>query len=102
MALARALVTGQPAEAELIGTGLLPSDVFYEVDVWPEHQTALELFAAMMTQWRTGFNGPTGLDYSAVPVVMEMHGVPDCDRRQRFEEIRTMERAALEAMRDAR
>lgn len=66
--------------------------------VWPEHWVALELFTQLLTQWRTGFNGATGLDYAVLPVVFDLNGIEKDQQRARFDEIRIMERAALEAM----
>ena len=69
-----------------------------DLDVWPELWPALELFSALCTQWRVGMGGATGLDYTALPVVMDMLEIAPEDRRERFEEVRVMERAALEVM----
>jgi hypothetical protein len=56
-------------------------------------------FIAAATQWRTGMAGPTGLDYSAMPTVMRLTGVPRKEWPQVFDGLRLMEDAALEAMR---
>jgi hypothetical protein len=69
-----------------------------EVELWPEHGPALELFAALATQWRVGMSGATGLDYSAIAAVMDVHGIAPEDRRERFDELRIMEREALDVM----
>ncbi len=82
--------------------GLTRDDVTGEQDdvqVWPEHWAALELFTCLLTQWRSGFNGATGLDYAVLPVVFELQGVEKDQQRARFDELQIMERAALEAMR---
>lgn len=71
-----------------------------EILVWPEHWQALELFTCMLTQWRTGFNGATGLDYAALPVVFELNGIEKEQQRERFDELQIMERAALKAIRN--
>jgi hypothetical protein len=68
------------------------------VEVWPENWAALELFSAISTQWRVGMGGATGLDYTALPVVMDMQDTAPEHRRERFDEIRVMERAALDVM----
>ena len=44
--------------------------------------------------------GLTGLDYAAVRVVMEIHAVPPDEVKERFQQIRLLERGALEAMRE--
>lgn len=56
------------------------------------------MFIAMMTQWRIGMSGATGLDYNAIPVVMRLVGVPAAERADVFEGVRTMEDAALTYM----
>lgn len=50
----------------------------------------------MGTQWRTGANGATGLDYAALPFVMRVLKIPKKDWGDVFEGIRTMENAALQ------
>lgn len=99
MAIAREMYAGGPSDEELAQCGLLREDVQVdEVEVWPENWPALDLFAALATQWRVGMNGATGLDYSAVPVVMDLHGIKPEARRECFEDVRVMERAALGVM----
>jgi hypothetical protein len=53
------------------------------------------MFEAMSTQWRTGFGGATGLDYTALPIMARMLGIP---ARQVFSDIRVLEAAALKQM----
>jgi hypothetical protein len=60
---------------------------------------AANVFIAMATQWRAGMSGATGLDYNALPVVMQLMGVPRKEQSNVFEDIRTMEDAALDEMR---
>jgi hypothetical protein len=43
--------------------------------------------------------GASGLDYAAIPVVMDFYGVEAGARRQMFDDIRVMEVAALETIR---
>lgn len=64
--------------------------------LWPEHVPAIELWGAVQTQWRHGFNGPTGLDYAGVRIVIAQR--PKWRRRGRrlFGELQIMERATLE------
>jgi len=56
----------------------------------------------MMTQWRFGAAGPTGLDYTALPIVMDMRQVEKTAWSEIFDDVRIMERAALKAMRGRR
>ena len=50
----------------------------------------------MRTQWRVGFGGAYGLDYNALPVVMDLQNVTD--REWVFEGLRVMEDEALREM----
>lgn len=70
------------------------------VEVWPENYLSLQVFEAMGTQWRVGISGPTGLDYTVLPIVMRQMQVPKKERRQLFDDIRVMEGAALKVMRE--
>lgn len=63
--------------------------------VWPENWEAMVVFSRLSTQWRTGFSGPTGLDYTAVPVVMRLCGIGPAQRNEVFEVVRQMETEAL-------
>lgn len=65
--------------------------------MWPENWPAFCLFMDMQTQWRMGMDMPTGLDYTALFALMEVHGI--ADRRDVFADIQVMEAAALKAMR---
>ena len=68
---------------------------------WPGNEIPIHLMALLGTQWRMGFAGPCGLDYSVLPVLCAALGVswPDLDLLQA---IRVMEAAALERMRESR
>jgi len=92
---------GGASDAELAALGMLREDVAAAeaIDVWPENWNVVLVFLALMTQWRIGFAGVTGLDYSALVAVMEINEVPRADRRQMFADIRVMEAAALEVLR---
>ncbi|MDO0944660.1 DUF1799 domain-containing protein [Chromohalobacter israelensis] len=71
--------------------------------VLPENWDALELFLACQTQWRQApMGGATGLDYTAVRAVMEMHQVAPGDQRERLCQIRRIEQGALQAMKERR
>jgi hypothetical protein len=60
---------------------------------------AVNTFIAAATQWRTGMAGPTGLDYQAIESTFRMTRVPRSEWPHVFEDLRTMEDAALEQMR---
>jgi hypothetical protein len=46
--------------------------------------------------------GPIGLDYAAVEAFMRVEGIRGAARRERFAELRVMERAALRAWAEQR
>jgi len=79
--------------------GIRPEDFPAAViEVWPDNELAVGVFAAMGTQWRTGFAGPTGLDYGALASVMRILRVPPADEIDVFDAVRVMEGAALTMM----
>lgn len=69
------------------------------IEVWPDCWQAFAIFQDCATQWRTGMNGPTGLDYSVLPWLMKVHGVED--EAAALSDIRVMERAALMKIHEA-
>ncbi|HBO3481396.1 TPA: DUF1799 domain-containing protein [Pseudomonas aeruginosa] len=73
-----------------------------QMELWPCNWTAFIVFEAMSTQWRAGMCGATGLDYTALPVVMQMCGVAADEQPAVFADIRVMEDAALKAFREQR
>lgn len=71
--------------------------------LWPEHVPALRLWNELGTQWRVGgMGGPTGFDYAGVESFMRIEGIRGADRRERFAELRVLERAALRVWADER
>nr|WP_275760839.1 DUF1799 domain-containing protein [Ralstonia pseudosolanacearum] len=68
------------------------------VEVWPDNAATVAVFAHLGTQWRVGARGPLGLDYTAIPVVLELLAVPADERAEVFAGIRIMEHAALAEM----
>ncbi len=71
------------------------------VAVWPENRQAVTVFLAMQTQWRSGLNGLSGLDYGALPEVWRRTKTPPQDRDRVFFELRLIEIAALNEMHKA-
>lgn len=68
------------------------------MEVWPENWPAWVLFCEMSGQWRSGFNGPTALDYTALFMRMDRLGLADPDWQDLFADVRTLESAALTQM----
>lgn len=73
-----------------------------DIDIWPENWTAVRLFIALQTQWRIGKGGPTGLDYSALPVVFTGVGLRRREARRQFMAIQIMEGEALRVFAEKR
>lgn len=92
----------EPNEAELAKFGLRLDDFGDRQEVYPDVLPAANVLIAMATQWRTGYAGATGLDYSALPHVFRLLGVRKRDRPSLFEDLRVMESEALRTMRDSR
>lgn len=68
------------------------------VPVWPENKQAVLVFLRLRTQWRDGMNGPTGLDYGALPEIWRRTKTPPMDRDAVFSDLQVLEAAALTAM----
>lgn len=100
---ARALYTEGPSEREAAAIGLTVEEACGPpVEIWPDNLQAVNVFVAMSTQWRIGMNGPTGLDYGVLPEIWRRTKTPPKDRDAVFNDLRTMEDAALETMRKAK
>ena len=76
-----------------------------ECEVWPQHWHALRVFLRLSTQWRVAVGDRflwLGLDYNAIPLVEQRTapalGAPAPDPATLFEQLRTLERAALEVL----
>lgn len=70
-------------------------------DVYPENWAAVTLFSRLGTQWRSGFSGPTGLDYSVLFRLIDEAGLTGDEWQQMLDDIQVLEIAALGAMRAA-
>lgn len=53
----------------------------------------------MQSQWRHGFNGPTGLDYGAAYPLLDILTDDRMEWLRLLDDLRAMEGAALEQMR---
>lgn len=90
-------------DAERLGVPialLKQSEQYREVEVYPDNLQSVNIFQDMLTQWRVGMGGATGLDYAALPAVLRFRGIFRKDQSQVFDDIQIMERAALRAMRE--
>jgi hypothetical protein len=78
--------------------GFEPEDYAeYELvcEVWPDNWLSVVAFERMATQWRVHTGGPYGLDYAALPAVLQMVGIKRKQWPEVFDDIRVMESAAL-------
>lgn len=66
-----------------------------KIECWPENWTTVHIFADMMSQWNVGMSGVIGMRYEALPLVMELHGIVGEQRREVFDGLGVMERAAI-------
>jgi len=63
--------------------------------VWPENHEVFGLFSTLQTQWRSGFSGPTGLDYNTLFTTMNLMALDPQKQIELLGDIRVMESAAL-------
>lgn len=68
--------------------------------MWPENWLAFGLFCQLQTQWSVGMGGATGLRYEAAYPLIDRATETREDWQDLFEDLRTLERAALKQMRD--
>lgn len=103
--VARALIAGDatPDHDEIAAFGLrLESEEPQHTECWPDNWQALEVFAALMTQWHVGMSGVIGLRYEAVQPVLDLMGVRKKARAGIFGDLRIMENEALQVFRDGK
>jgi hypothetical protein len=85
----------------LAAWGFSAADFDEQIDVWPENLPAVDLFLQMQTQWSVGMAGPVGLRYEVLFLLMDRMGLSGRDVDWMFSDVRVMELAALEEMRNA-
>jgi len=66
-----------------------------DFEVWPENMAAINLFSSLSTQFRTGMNGPTGLDYNVLFARMDRMKLSEQEYDWLFDDIRVIESEAL-------
>lgn len=86
-----------PAAANPFAQLLAGEQAKATVSLWPENAEAFAVFNDLRTQWRIGPAGPTGLDYVAMYRELDERGYSGGEREQMKQDIREMERAALDA-----
>jgi hypothetical protein len=87
----------------------LPIDIVGEAEgfnynhtVFPDNWTIVKIFKDMLTQWRYGPGGAAGLDYNALNFVMSIHRVKAASRKDVFDGVVVMEKAALVKIKGSR
>lgn len=73
-----------------------------EFEVWPENWPAFVLFTRMQTQWQVGMAGCTGLRYEALYPLLDRKTQSPEEWAELFDDIQTLELAALEKMSEDR
>lgn len=63
--------------------------------MWPENWDAFCLFLTVRSQWTVGLNGPVGLQYGSVYRLIDRMGLSGDEWDVMFDDIQTMEAAAL-------
>lgn len=56
----------------------------------------------VLTQWRVGMAGYTGLDYAALYPLLDREAEDDADWQQLFDDVRVLEAEALDVMAEQR
>ena len=90
------------APPNLVGVNVFAQLGKTEDTYWPENAQAIYLFIQLLTQWRVGMSGPTGLDYAAVYPLLDRKATDPDEWDQLFDDLRVMESAALEAIAENR
>lgn len=68
-------------------------------EVWPENMPAINLFSSISSQFRySGMGGPTGLDYNVLFNRMDKLKLSEQDYEWMFDDIRSIESAAISVM----
>ena len=73
---------------------VMPEQPPEDFEVWEENWPVVELFLRVQTQWRTGMNGPIGLDYTAVAWVLKLTA-EETAHRSLLEDLQIMESSVL-------
>lgn len=90
----------KPTAAQAASFGLTVEEASgSSIEIWPDNVLAFNVFVCMGTQWLVGPGGPYGLNYASLHEIWRRTKVPPNMRDQVFDDLRTMEDAALEEIR---
>jgi hypothetical protein len=76
--------------------------LYQDFTVWYDAWPAVQLFFSLHTQWRHGFDGVTGLDYTAVLSVIALHVSRRTEQLELLTEIQALELGAMTAINEQR
>lgn len=69
------------------------------IEIDSEIELSFSVFLRLWSQWRWGaMGGCLGIEYTSIPVVMDMMDVKKKNRSQVFQDIQVMESAALKIL----
>lgn len=91
-----------PAAEELEPGFTLADFIEPDVDVWPEHHRAFEVFSSLSTQWRAAMGGFYGLDYAVLYHKLDRMGLAPDEYEQIERDISVMEQQALLTMQEGK
>lgn len=98
----RALYWRRPTAAELDpDIGLKPGDYDADeprVDLWPENWPVIDLYYRNRSQWRVGFGGLVGLDYTVFFHELDRKGLAPDDYDEMMDALRIVEETALDEL----
>lgn len=72
-----------------------PDDLRRAFALWPEHLPILQLWTRVQTQWRQGFQGPTGFDWASLRAHPACASAPPEHREDWLAGLAVMEQAWL-------
>ena len=72
------------------------------MEIWPENWRVFVLFSRLQTQWSVGMSCATGLRYEAVYPLLDREAQGAEDWQQLFDDLQTLEGAALKQMSENR
>ena len=76
------------------------SEVKLDCEIWEENWSVAELFFSIDGQWRYNPQGgpPTALDFTSLSGIMDIHNIPQEDKKQHLKDLRIIESGAVEEM----
>lgn len=79
-----------------LNSDVITENDYYSTDeLWFDSLTAYEIFMLCETQWRVGYNGKTGLDYSAVIPIIGLYEISRQKQLMLLEEVKSLETGCL-------